>query len=42
VAWRQSHGVNGGAEQAREALEQALATVLAQPLAVEPRVAEVA
>jgi 2,4-dichlorophenol 6-monooxygenase len=42
VAWRQPRGVDGGTEQAREALQQALAAVLAQPVAVQPRVAEVA
>lgn len=42
VAWRQSQGVDGGTEQARQALQQALAAVLAQPVAVQPRVAEVA
>jgi 2,4-dichlorophenol 6-monooxygenase len=42
VAWRQSQGVGGGTEQARQALQQALAAVLAQPVAVQPRVAEVA
>ncbi len=42
VAWRQAQGVDGGTEQAREALQQALAAVLAQPAAVQPRVAEVA